>query len=485
MCCHARACLPIAVGVIVAGLAGAAARAQTPRPGPAPPVPKVWLPGEVHPQNTRIYVHVFKTGLGHEHAVVGRVKEGVIHLGAAQNAGRVVADLTSFVADVEYARKLLGPARRNRCRYAEESHRQHARRGSARRLAFPTATGTITSARLLPQPSRNGLPQYLLEGELSLHGVTKKMSVVAEALEQNGWVRLRGHVSLQTVGFRHAALHGDAGRHWRRRPVGALRRGIHRQGGQHPAARRPGRTAAALASCVHSERFLRRHDGRLRGRPPGEMNCTGERNRRAMIECPSVAKRVVRQHYDLVDALLSAALGAAHSPRALGGPGIARPGPAATHGNAGSRGGQFAAGDRARRRLRHGRLVDSPGPDPGLPGHGDHAQPLAAFLGQQCGPLASRGRQYRVPLCGCRAGGVFRRNRSTWFGASSAPSTCTTRPGFSNVPPHGCGPADAWRFAPGWPAKHSKTSGRCARCRMFAKAFSAPRWARAATIGSG
>ena len=69
---------------------------------------KVWAPGEVHTGNTRIYVHVFKTGIGHEHAVVGMVQEGVIHLGATQNAGRVVADLTSFVADLGYARKLLG-----------------------------------------------------------------------------------------------------------------------------------------------------------------------------------------------------------------------------------------------------------------------------------------------------------------------------------------------------------------------------------------
>ena len=42
------------------------------------------MPGEVNPGNTRIYVHVFKTGMGHEHAVVGLVKEGVIHLGATR-----------------------------------------------------------------------------------------------------------------------------------------------------------------------------------------------------------------------------------------------------------------------------------------------------------------------------------------------------------------------------------------------------------------
>ena len=68
-------------------------------------------------------------------------------------------------------------------------------------LQFPTATDDITSARLLQERSTNGLPQYFLEGELSLHAVTKKMSVVAEALEQNGWVRLRGHVSSKQSDF--------------------------------------------------------------------------------------------------------------------------------------------------------------------------------------------------------------------------------------------------------------------------------------------
>jgi hypothetical protein len=173
--------------------------AQTPQQGQAQP--KVWLPGEVHAENTRIYVHVYKTGLGHEHAVVGRVKEGVIHLGATQNAGRVVADLTSFVADVDYARKLIGLPADNDADTQKKVTENMLGKEVLDILQFPTATGTIASARLLPQPSSNGLPQYLLEGELSLHGVTKKMSVVAEALEQNGWVRLRGHVSLKQSDF--------------------------------------------------------------------------------------------------------------------------------------------------------------------------------------------------------------------------------------------------------------------------------------------
>jgi hypothetical protein len=91
-------CTPVAAGILVACIAITDIHAQTPQQAGTQPPKKVWMPGEVHPGNTRIYVHVFKTGMGHEHAVVGQVKEGVIHLGATQNAGRVVAELTSFVA---------------------------------------------------------------------------------------------------------------------------------------------------------------------------------------------------------------------------------------------------------------------------------------------------------------------------------------------------------------------------------------------------
>jgi hypothetical protein len=201
MRCHGRVRTAVVAGILVACTAATDTHAQTTQPGETQPPQKVWVPGEVHPGNTRIYVHVFKTGLGHEHAVVGRVKDGVIHLGATQNAGRVVADLTSFVADLEYARKLLGLPGETDAETQKKVNANMLGQEVLDVLQFPTATGTITSARLLQQPSTNGLPQYLLEGELAFHGVTKKMSVVAEAAEQNGWVRLRGHVSLRQSDF--------------------------------------------------------------------------------------------------------------------------------------------------------------------------------------------------------------------------------------------------------------------------------------------
>jgi hypothetical protein len=190
----------IAAGVLFAGIAIIDAYAQSPQPG-GTQQQKVWKPGEVHAGNTRIYVHVFKTGMGHEHAVVGMVKEGVIHLGAAQNAGSVVADLTSFVADPESARKYIGLPGATDADTQRKVTSNMLGADVLDVLNFATATGTIDSARLLSERNADGLPQYLLEGELAFHGVKKKMQVVAAADERNGWVRLRGHVTLLQSDF--------------------------------------------------------------------------------------------------------------------------------------------------------------------------------------------------------------------------------------------------------------------------------------------
>ena len=224
------ACAAVAIGILVASVAATESLAQGPQGAAAQPQ-KVWKPGEIHTGNTRIYVHVFKlTTLGHEHAVVGMVKEGELHLGATRNAGHVVVDLTLFLADPDYARKLIGlPA---------DVDDDTKKKVTANMLGsevlnvaqFPTAAVSIDSARLLPQPSKNGLPQYLLEGELSLHGVANKVSVVAEALEHDGWVRLRGHISLKQSDYGMQPYTAMLGRNRRCGPVGTVRRGISRQG---------------------------------------------------------------------------------------------------------------------------------------------------------------------------------------------------------------------------------------------------------------
>jgi hypothetical protein len=167
----------------------------------AQPAPKTYAPGEVHISSTRIYVHVFKSGLGHEHAVVGMVKEGVIHLGAERDAGFVVADLTSFVADPDSARQYIGlPG------LTDSSTQQKV---TANMLGpdvlnvqrYPTTTARFQSAQRLAQPSPRGLVQYKLVGDLTLHDKTRPLSVIAEVEEKDGWVCLHTRWSLLQSDF--------------------------------------------------------------------------------------------------------------------------------------------------------------------------------------------------------------------------------------------------------------------------------------------
>ena len=64
-------------------------------------------PGGVSTTHSHVFVLVGKTGLGHEHGVVGNLKQGTVRLGASQNAGEFVFDMASFLADSDDARKYV------------------------------------------------------------------------------------------------------------------------------------------------------------------------------------------------------------------------------------------------------------------------------------------------------------------------------------------------------------------------------------------
>lgn len=171
---------------------------------PSPPAPAVanpLMPGDVDLQQSRVYVFVGKTGLGHEHAVAGLLKSGVLHLGAVQDAGALEFDLTSFRADGDAARQYLGL---NGAIDADTRQQVDANMlGPAVLNTARFGTAMLKIARAIPmkQSSRRGLPQYQLTGELQLHGVTRPITLVADAESQNGQVRLRGSCAFKQTAF--------------------------------------------------------------------------------------------------------------------------------------------------------------------------------------------------------------------------------------------------------------------------------------------
>ena len=173
-------------------------------PNAAPPAAanrQVLETGDVHLAASRVYIHVDKSGLGHEHGVEGRLKSGHIRWDETQGSGELTFDMPSFVADTDGARKYVGlsgttdPATQQKVT---------ANMLSAEVLnvrEFPTARFEIKSIEKLERPSRRGLPQYRLSGDFTLQSVTRPIQVMTEAEHQAGWLHLRGGFTMLQTDF--------------------------------------------------------------------------------------------------------------------------------------------------------------------------------------------------------------------------------------------------------------------------------------------
>jgi polyisoprenoid-binding protein YceI len=181
--------LPLLLGLVV-GLASSAA-------AEAPPL----APGQVDVEASRILVHVGGVRLGHEHAIEGRVREGALRLGAASDAGKLVFEMSSFVADSDRARQELGLSGTMSQATQESVTRTMLGERVLDAMRFPTATYTIDSATKLEKASPRGLVQYRLAGTLEWHGVKRPLTFVVEVdTSQDRW-RVRGKFPLVQTDF--------------------------------------------------------------------------------------------------------------------------------------------------------------------------------------------------------------------------------------------------------------------------------------------
>lgn len=180
----------VAAGSLCGSLAPASAQ--------APAQPR----GAVDLAASRVYVLVGKSGLvGHVHAVEGRLVSGQVTLGAKDQAGELVFDMRSFLADTLDARKMLGLEGR-----VDDSTQ---RQTNANMLGpevldvarHPTARFDIRSA-LPVAPLRAGGPlAYRLAGTFTLHGAQRPLDVVAELEDRGAALRLRGGFAIKQTDF--------------------------------------------------------------------------------------------------------------------------------------------------------------------------------------------------------------------------------------------------------------------------------------------
>ena len=186
-----RAYVRSAVAAIVAVVVAADAALGQPPPAP----------GDVDLTGSRVYVFVGKTGLGHDHAVVGSLQAGRVRLGAADQAGALVFDMRSFRADTPEARKLLGLAGETDAdtrRQVDENMLGPAVLDVAR---HPTATFEVRSALPAPQQPANGKTVYDLMGTFTLHGVARPVTIRAEAEAVGPLIRLWGGFSAKQTDY--------------------------------------------------------------------------------------------------------------------------------------------------------------------------------------------------------------------------------------------------------------------------------------------
>jgi polyisoprenoid-binding protein YceI len=184
-----------AIAILCMELSALPLLAQGPPAAPAPP-PQA---GQVDTKLSRTFVLVGKTGLGHEHGVEGRLAGGHIQLGAAAKAGELVFDMTSFVAETAQARAVVGLQGEGAS--ASQVTANMLGPGVLNVAKFPEARFVIQSAPSVPVQQAGALPEYELQGEFTLHGVTQPLRIRAQASQKDGKLRLRGRFSILQTKF--------------------------------------------------------------------------------------------------------------------------------------------------------------------------------------------------------------------------------------------------------------------------------------------
>lgn len=170
----------------------------TPRPQT---LAKSYAAGDVDLERSRVYIYVDKTGLGHEHAVAGRLQSGRVELGRAQQAGELVFDMAHFTADTDDARQYLGldgssdPSTR---RKVTENMLGSAVLDVAH---FPTASYRITAVRDTGKQTQRQAPIFEFAGVFTLHGVARPLTFLVEVEQNERGTRLRGSFPIRQTDF--------------------------------------------------------------------------------------------------------------------------------------------------------------------------------------------------------------------------------------------------------------------------------------------
>lgn len=154
--------------------------------------PAATKPGDVNLEYSRVFIFVDRTtSLGHTHGVEGKLKSGRLSINAKE-PGSLVFDMKSFIADTETARKVLN---------VESTIDEATRRKVNENMLgpeilnvnrYPEAKFENIRVTATGKTSNRKLPEYILEGDFTLHKTTRHLQIRCDLEEKDGWHHVRG-----------------------------------------------------------------------------------------------------------------------------------------------------------------------------------------------------------------------------------------------------------------------------------------------------
>lgn len=142
---------------------------------------------------SRVYCKVGSAGrLGHEHGVIGRLSAGTISL-RNNGLGELTFDMTTFVVDAPEARRYVGLSGTVSSSDQQKTNANMKGPHILDVARFPTATFAYNAAAALDGQAPGEVGRYRLEGQFTLHGVTRPLvlEAIVERTGTPGSLRMR------------------------------------------------------------------------------------------------------------------------------------------------------------------------------------------------------------------------------------------------------------------------------------------------------
>jgi hypothetical protein len=160
-----------------------------------------YRPGDLNLEFSRVYIFVDKTNnLGHSHGVEGKLKSGRLKADV-QEPVSLVFDMKSFVADTPTARKVFAIDAEIDAATVRKVNQNMLGKEILDVQGFPEAVFQKASIKKTGKQSNRGLPEYQLEGEFTLHGVTRPVTILCDMEDKDGWHHVRGKFTIKQTDF--------------------------------------------------------------------------------------------------------------------------------------------------------------------------------------------------------------------------------------------------------------------------------------------